>query len=737
MRRLLPVGKLKYCVYLLIIIQGILLATLTSCFLDQKYKNTWNSYPNNGEYLYISQVSSVHEEKVSQYLLSEAIKQSLFLVRIENDQECGISSKIKIGVEGAFQSNEAEFHFLDQTLLDFHKLMTLFQSKNIKSTLGVAKGSAYCVGELSCLRFGTKVVIEKLSQLIKETHTVNGTYRVVGWKSDQQKQAFIDQLAQMIGNSDKSFLFAQSGNYVNDPFLLKILIAFILLAGFVLLILLMVLAAQTLGSLGKFILLGWSKMSVVYSLFQPFVLVSIGFLPFSVLLGYWLLGTVPFSYSLLSFFILTGMANVFFLLLLCTLVSGILLLIRPIDAIHQRIPQKILYAFGISTYLLIGIGLIVTSSYMDNFFQEWIDNRELYKKWEKVSNYHILGDLSFEKDASSAMGGAKQFDLKFYRWYQAIANRKGVYLIHTMHIDEKILHLWRENQVYDYIPEESFWTYSVSANYLSQLNVSLSKQTLEEVTRGVRLYLLPSNLKGSKRQNMVNYLQESTLKGLQKDDIPTNFNQNQQFCFLNYTPTKGIFHWSTEKATEKITKAPIIYVMTPQNMTFRESESLYSIGLENNYLKFVDHKTMEQCTEEHFLQKFELSKKKMKFIGIWEYIDGLQKDLLTTTQLLGGIFLFLMLLAVALLLTLAGVFRLANQEKIYVQKFLGFGYWQTYRISIFLLASIVGLELLTVILIHSRLGMIFLGMVGVIQFFVLWKYVTRNEIKQLISYFKE
>jgi hypothetical protein len=125
----------------------------------------------------------------------------------------------------------------------------------------------------------------------------------------------------------------------------------------------------------------------------------------------------------------------------------------------------------------------------------------------------------------------------------------------------------------------------------------------------------------------------------------------------------------------------------------------------------------------------------MKFIEVWEYIDGLQKDFLTTTQLLGGI--FLLLLTVILLLTLAGIFRLANQEKIYVQKFLGFGYWQTYRIPILLLASTVGLELLTVILIHSRLRLVFLGMVGVIQFFVLWKYVTRNEIKQLISYFKE
>jgi hypothetical protein len=268
--------------------------------------------------------------------------------------------------------------------------------------------------------------------------------------------------------------------------------------------------------------------------------------------------------------------------------------------------------------------------------------------------------------------------------------------------------------------------------------VKLGKEALEEAKDGVRVYLLPSYLQGAKRQDMIKYLQESTLQSLQKDDIPTKFNQNQQFRFLNYAPPKKeIFYWSAEKNVQQISKkAPIIYVMTPQNMIGMESGSLYASGLENDYLKFVDHETMKRYTKERFLQKFGLQKK-IKFIGIGKFIDGMQDSLLVNAQLEGVLFLFLLILTLTLLLTLAGIFRLANQEKIYVQKFLGFGYCQIYRIPVLLLTGAICLELLAIIVLHLKLGLIFLGVVGAVQFFVLWKYVTKNEVKQLISYFKE
>ena len=73
-------------------------------------------------------------------------------------------------------------------------------------------------------------------------------------------------------------------------------------------------------------------------------------------------------------------------------------------------------------------------------------------------------------------------------------------------------------------------------------------------------------------------------------------------------------------------------------------------------------------------------------MDVHNYIDGLQKELVTTLMWFGIVFVMLMLILIGLLLTLATVFRIVNQEKINVKKFMGFSFLQLYRKPIILLS---------------------------------------------------
>ena len=197
-----------------------------------------------------------------------------------------------------------------------------------------------------------------------------------------------------------------------------------------------------------------------------------------------------------------------------------------------------------------------------------------------------------------------------------------------------------------------------------------------------------------------------------------------------------MFNWSHDPEQDILTNNPVIYIITPENMAFRQSESLRSNNL-NSFIKFKDKDTADKYTSKEYLSKYNLSDNKLTFVKVEEYIDGLQKDLTQTILWLSGAILGALLLSILLLLSLAYVYRLSNNEKLYVSKFLGFDFLKMYTLPLISILFIWTINIIVVSLSGSKIGIILIIIYGIIQLSIFYFYMTKNDTKQLLLSIKE
>ncbi|WP_144445146.1 hypothetical protein [Clostridium massiliodielmoense] len=95
-----------------------------------------------------------------------------------------------------------------------------------------------------------------------------------------------------------------------------------------------------------------------------------------------------------------------------------------------------------------------------------------------------------------------------------------------------------------------------------------------------------------------------------------------------------------------------------------------------------------------------------------------------------------MVILLGILIALATVFRIANQEKINVKKFLGYGFINLYGIPIIMIVSVIGIELIIMFIVGSKFGFLLIIILPVIQMIVFSKYMTKCEIENIRMAFK-
>jgi len=368
--------------------------------------------------------------------------------------------------------------------------------------------------------------------------------------------------------------------------------------------------------------------------------------------------------------------------------------------------------------------------------KQFTDNARLARQWQTVSDYQIFSQVHTGQDAASVSYQSIQLQQDVYHWYSSIADNNGVYLIHTNYRDPNLLDDWSVNKIYNVIPNQPFWYYAVSPNYLTKLGITINENTLAKAKIGTRLYLLPDTLSDTDANVMKSYLQESAVEDISSKDIQTAFTKHQEYEFVTYKPKQDLFTWATKAGIATTEKAPVIYVATPENMTFFEDESLLATGLENSYIKFADAQTMERYTRSEVLGQFNLTDNNPTFRSVHVYIDGLQRDIETVLFWSGMAFIILVSMLVGLLLTLATIFRIANQEKINVKKFLGFDFWQLYRSPLILLSCVILTEFVVVYAYQSKFGLLLIAAVSLLQLLIFSQYMARSELKRLLLAFK-
>lgn len=738
MKKVSLISNVRYWGNVLTVMQGVLLVVMAIFLINQQYINEWRNYTNSSATftIYLKNIGTEKQSAVQRYLFNAADTQKLFITR--QDQTLannGASGNIKIGVYGQTAGNDVSFDFMNQKILSADNLEKLLRSENPNSTLGVETGSINSLGTLPGFRSYESIVIKKLPQLISDSDTVNGTYRVLGLHANSQKTEFIRGLSAVSGLPEAELTTASSGMVTDNSFIRDVFLVFLAAQIFLNTVFFLVIAVKNLSKQGKLALLGWSRSAFAKEILGGFFLGAFIEIPFLILLGWLLAGWNPLSLQLLGCFLAASALNIVMVFIELAIASAVILLTKSLDAIRGRIPKKPLYVLGIIAYLLISAGVVFCGVYVDGPLKQLSDNARLSGKWQTVSNYQILSNISVGQDTATLSGQSNRLDKDIYDWYASISGNSGVYLINTQYKGADLLNTWKENHVYKAMPNNPFWHFTVSPNYLAKLGIAVNENALAKAKAGTRLYLLPDTLSESDLKQMEAYLRESDTQGISDGDIQTEFVRHREFEFVTYKPTQDLFTWGTKSDDAMTAKAPVIYVATPENMCYFENESLRATGL-GSYIKFADAKTMEQYTSSDRLGQFNLTDNAPTFKPVQVYIDGLQKEIGTTILWFCLVFVILIAILIGLLLTLATIFRIANQEKINVKKFLGFDFWQLYRSPLILLSCVILLEFGIVYAFQSKFGLLLIAAVSLLQLLIFSKYMARSELKRLLLAFK-
>ncbi len=737
MRKVPLIGTVRYFGAILIVMQGILIALLAIFMLNSTYQNQWNKYLETDSSLnvHLKDISEIHKVNIEEFLYSEAIKKNLFIARKDLAlDDKSIISGYTFGIEGDVKNNDVSFEFYGEKVIDKDMLNKLLLSKRDETTLGIDKGSIYSVSEIPSFTFGEKTVFKKLDSLIEESGTINGDYVVLGLK-DSDKNAFVQALASACNVPADNLLKEMRGYNVDDSFMRTILLLFIFAQMTLNTVYFMIITLRNLGKSGKLALLGWSRTAYCTETLGIFICYALLNIPIQILIGILLSGWSKITGLFISYFMLFAVIN-FILITLEVAISAIIQLsVSPLNAIKGRIPKNILYIFGILSYIGVSAGIVFSGCYVDGPMKTISENSALSQMWSNVSEFQILKNYSVGNDQSSMTGNSKALAQSFYDWYKGMCDDNGVYLIHTQYFDNTVIREWKQFDSYKNTPEKPFWYFAYSPNYIKSLKLNVDSSIINEAKSGTRVYLIPNSYSENEKVKLENWLKESSTQNIHEGDIITVFNKEKNVKFVGYTPKNNMFTWNTDSKYENSCSNPVIYICTPENMTFFESESLYANGF-NGYIKFVNKAVAEKHLNTTILEKYKLNDNNPEFVNTEKYIDGLQKDLMTTVAWFGVVFLILTLILLGILIALATVFRIANQEKINVKKFLGYGFINLYRRPIIMLISVICIELGIMLIMHSNFGFMLMLILAVIQIIIFSRYMTKCEIENIRMAFK-
>ena len=186
-----------------------------------------------------------------------------------------------------------------------------------------------------------------------------------------------------------------------------------------------------------------------------------------------------------------------------------------------------------------------------------------------------------EEEGEEMRQAFDQLTADTFEWYQSIEGNDGVYIIHYDLFGKELMKEWKENGIYETVPEEDLSYFVSSENYLSASGYSLYEEEKELIHSGVRLYLIPETMDKEEAERTTAFLREEALYGLREDPmIPTAFTADPRVEFHTYQPF-GVL--KAQDGTE--VKDPVIFCVCCDNMKYFESESLIATGAKDGYIR--------------------------------------------------------------------------------------------------------------------------------------------------------
>lgn len=712
--------------YCLIIVQGILFALLSICAMEKKYPEAWANYGHNATSFTVN-INNVSPEKqydVYYYLTQVADSNSLFLIRhdykIEND---GSYNGQEFGIYGTTENYNPSFSFMGKEILSETDILKLLSSKEINSTIGLGKSSKTCLKPLPRYIFGKSIVISKLSTLFNETKTISGDYIIEG-ATNEQKSDIVNSLSEILNQPSDNILFAKRGFSIDGS--LKMVLLFGLLSGGIVVgaIFLLIYTLNKLKIKGVLALQGWSNMDFAHEIYNKLLSFNLCMIPLFVIVTIIISGWINISIPNVMAFFIWGMAFFTVSLIEVGIASLLVFGVTPLNAIKKYYPTQLMYSIGIFVFLASNMISVVCCLYVDTPAKQLSQNMHLLRQWNEVENYCILSNINVGKDQESYSGQSNKLADDIFNWYSDICNIDGVYLINTTFYNDDILDQWRNYNIYTSIPTNSFWYFAMSPNYLNESITNVSTDVIEEAITGTMVYLIPSSYSDSEKENIKNWLKESTLQGMSDADIETTFKQKRQFKFITYDIDDEYFTWATNANEKSNCINPIIYICTPENTTYFENESFRAKGFDG-YIKFKNKDIASKCLAN--ISKYSLSDNNILVESVGSYIDGIQKNLKQVISWFALFYVGLIVILVLIMITLAMIFSTSHRELIAVKILLGFSFTRIYKSLYIFLVGVSILDLSIIVTSKSRLGMVFFLFYQLILWLVFFNFLAKKD----------
>lgn len=708
--------------YALLILQSFLAIILVLQSIGLKYDTAWKNYldDQSSHIIYLSNVKDKYKDDVEQYLTGIANTEKLLLVKkVSNANET--SSTIKIGVAGNPKNEKLNFYFYNKKIIDTNDIKKLLKAKKSDATIGMDNSSLNTIKTLPNIPFTSKIVIYQLNQLNQKEKSISGNYQLVGNLSERKFQLIVNRLSHISHKTRNQLLTKNSGYGTKPGILYFLLIMFNIVNIISIFAFYLAYLVKKLKKYGSLVLLGWSKHDIYSSEVLPFLIMSV--------LVTLVSGITTFArYLFLNFTIfrlILGLILALFMINVVTFSLSFLMVnaLSNIDLIKNRFPHRFLYSFLAIFYLGLNIGVVMTGIFMDRPMQSVIANKKQAEQWNKVSDFMVLNKIDFGSSGNEMINdSSSDLNRSMFKFYSDIAREKGVYLIHSDYVSRKQL------TRLGYSKLNPFWQFETSPEYLKKVKIQITKY-LPEAYAGTRVYLIPDQFSEEQVARIKKFIKRQDQEGISEGDIQTQFVQHRKFEFVKYHYSQALFTWNTDTDGDIYTTAPVIYIATPENMTFFEIGNLSAAGLDG-YLKFKNISTQRKFVNNKFLRKYNLEDNKLKFLSVKNYIDGLRKSLIQTIQWFGMILAILLILLIFNSLILMMIFRIANQEKIFVKTFLGYSIFEIYTPILALIIGINFLCMLVTLLLQSKLGLLFIFISFIIQLLFLWLFGKKSLISE-------
>ena len=147
-------------------------------------------------------------------------------------------------------------------------------------------------------------------------------------------------------------------------------------------------------------------------------------------------------------------------------------------------------------------------------------------------SYYAIDHFFIEEEGDALRDSMAALTVDTFRWYQSMEGEDGVYLIHAEHYPKELLQEWADYGVYQTVPQQDIWYFTVSENYLRDRGLSLSDSQREAIGEGVRLYLLPDSLPEEEAACIRAFLTEDALNNIAETTVNNilSYFENDGIC---------------------------------------------------------------------------------------------------------------------------------------------------------------------------------------------------------------